>query len=130
MSSLLPADLWNVEVLALALRTTAQTVDLVKPPGATGVYVTVNWTVEADTVTLTPSIQIQTHGATPVYETLLAATALTAIGVSTYLVALGVGAAAEDVTKVVSYPLPRNWRFKMAVGDTDAATYEVWAQYV
>ena len=130
MTALLEDALWNVEVLPSAARTAAVTVDLVKPPGAVGVYVTVDVTVDGALASITPSIQYETAAATGKYETLLSGTAIAAVGVFTYIVALGVGAAAEDVTKVAPFPLPRNWRFSMAVADGDSITYDVHASYV
>ena len=130
MTAILEDALWNVEVLPSAARTTAQTVDLIKPHGAVGVYVTVDVTVDPALASVTPKIQYATAASSPKFETLLSGTAIAAVGVFTYLLALGVGTASEDVTKVAGFALPRNWRFSMAVNDGDSLTYSVMASYV
>ena len=57
MTAILEDALWNIEVLPSAARTTAQTVDLVKPVGAVGVYLTVDVTVDPALASVTPKIQ-------------------------------------------------------------------------
>ncbi len=90
-----------------------------------GVYIFVDWTIEADTVTLTPKVEIQDPSSGDWIELFAAASALTAIGKATYLIYPEAVAAGGDITEIQDLALPRTWRFTMAVADSDSATYSV-----
>jgi len=83
------------------------------------------WTVEADTVTLTPKVEIQDPSSGDWIELFAAAAALTAVGKATYLIYPGAVTAGGEITEIQDLALPRTWRFTMAVGDADSATYSV-----
>lgn len=111
-------------LLNVAAGTTEQTSDdQMNDEGAKGVIVTLDFTVEADTVELTPTIEAKIGSK---YETLLtAAAAITAVGTHSYVIHPDWGTAANAIDVVGVYLLPLQWRVKVAVADTDAATYTV-----
>ena len=116
-------------ILPSAARTTAQSVDLTNDR-ARGVYITIDVTVDAATGSITPSVAIidPVSGAA---ETIALMTALAAVTRVTLLIYPGtLTAAANDITQILQAPLPRDWRFVMAVADTDSLTYSVGAMYV
>ena len=90
-----------------------------------GVIIYVDWTVEAATSTLTPKVEIQDPSSGDWIELFSAAAALTAIGKATYMIYLGAISAGDGITEIQDLALPRTWRFTMAVGDADSATYSV-----
>lgn len=119
----------NVEftILASGARTTAQS-EAQTNTRHNGVIIFVNWTAETDTVTLTPSIKMN-----PVIGTAktiwTAATPLTAIGQYVYSFKPGIIDTGSN-TESLALPIPLDWTFAMAVGDTDSATYSVTAVYI
>ncbi len=116
------------EVLASAIRTTAQSVDLVNT-NAKGVIVVLDVTLDAASASITLTIRAK-DPISGKYIDLLVATAVAATGTTTYIVYPGVAAAAEGVTKVVGYPLPLDWNLEVAVADADAMTYSIGASYI
>ncbi len=121
-------DNTDVTGLASAARTTLQNVDLVNT-SAKGVIVTFDVTLDAASASLTLSIQGKDVESGKFYD-LLVATAVAAVGTTVYVIYPGVAAAAEGITKVVGYPLPREWRLAMAVADADAMTYSLGVSYI
>lgn len=119
-----PVGGYNMEVtlLASAERTATVNTDDQVNRGARGVIVTLDVTV----IDATPSVVLKIQYkdvASGKYEALLVATAVTATGTHTYIVYPDVGAAADDVTKVASFPLGQTWRVRIEHGDTDKITY-------
>ena len=122
----------DIDILPSALRTlTTQGTsrDLENVVGAKGVIVTLDWTIEAATVTLTLSIQHKDLNSGK-YINLLVASAVTAVGTTSFVVFPGNITAAEGITKVADLPLGRIWRVVVTHGDTDAATYSVSGTYI
>ena len=124
---------YDIDILPSSIRTnTTQGTsrDLENIEGAKGVIVTLDWTVEADTVTLTPHIEHKDLNSGKYVILLTAASALTAVGVVTYVVYPGNITARNGVTETADLPLGRVWRVRVAHTDADAATYSVSASYV
>ena len=91
-----------------------------------GILITLDFSIEADTVTLTPSIvAVDPVTGTEEFEIWSAAAGVTAIGNTSYLLYPGVLAADFDGTEAVSIALPRTWFLRMKVGDGSSATYSV-----
>lgn len=88
--------------------------------------------LEVSGVQTTPLITLAVQARNPAsgdYVGVFTATA----GVSataTYLLYPGVGAAADEVTQIRSYPLPPVWRVQVSHADTDPITYSVSAVLV
>jgi len=123
---------YDVDILPSALRTTTAqgtSRDLENIVGAKGVIVVLDWTVEADTATLTLTIQHKDLNSGK-YVDLLVAAAVTAIGTTSFVVYPGNLTASEGITKVADLPLGRVWRVEVAHTDTDAATYSVSGTYI
>lgn len=124
----LDAQLNNIAktLLASAARTAeTSSADQVNYNGR-GLIVYVDWTVETDTVTLTPRLQVKDSIGGGYHTVWSAAADLAAIGDAVYLFQVGiVAAAAGSFTEAVNLRVGRNWRFQMGVGDTDEATYSV-----
>ena len=116
------------EVLASAVRTAVQSEDL-QNTNAKGVLVILDVTLDAASASITLSIRAK-DPISGKYVDLLVATAVAAVGTTTYIVYPGVAAAAEGITKVVGYPLPIDWNLEIAVADADAITYSVSASYI
>jgi len=124
---------YDVDILPSAARTTTAqgtSRDLENLHGAKGVIVVLDWTGEVDTATLTPHIEHKDLNSGKYVILLTAASALTAVGVATYVVYPGNLTARNGVTEVADLPLGRIWRVRVAHTDTDAATYSVSASYI
>jgi hypothetical protein len=95
---------------------------------ARGVYVVLKVTEITDT----PSIVLKIQGKliNGDYMTLLTAGAVTGTGTYVYLLHPDAVVAAEDVTQVVNFPIPLNWRVSVEHGDADAIVYTVMAVVV
>jgi len=95
-----------------------------------GAYVTLDVTG----VLTSPVITLTVQAKDPVsegYEAIFTATSgVTAAGTHTYLIYPGIGSAADDVAQIRSYPLPAQWRVRVAHADTDPITYSVGALLV
>lgn len=116
-------------VLPSAVRTATATSGDILNTGenlnARGAYLFLNVTGVLTTPLITLSVQAADPAA-GTYRTVFAATA----GVSatkTYLIYPGIGSAGNDVTQILSYPLPPDWRVVVAHDDTDPITYSVSA---
>ncbi len=120
----------NTEIVILpsAIRTTLQDVDLIND-FARGVIITLDVTLDAALASITPSISVR-DPVSGKFEQIMAMAAVAAVGTHSYIVYPGVAAATESIVEVVGYPLPRRWRFSMAVADADAMTYSVGASYI
>lgn len=118
----------EISALASAERTAhTNSLDLVQF-GFKGAIVTLDVTAVTATPSLTLKIQAKMGSK---YETLLGASAaVTAVGVHTYIVYPGVGAASGDVVQVAGFPLPTTWRVRVEHADADAATYSVDVAYI
>lgn len=70
---------------------------------------------------------MKVQGKTPAgaYFDLLESDAITAAGTYILLLHTDAGAAGGDITKVVNYPIPLNFRISVEHGDTDSITYSV-----
>ena len=117
-----------IEVLASAVRTTAQTVNLVNPNGR-GVLVVLDVTLDAAAASITLTIRGR-DAVSGKFVDLLVATAVAAVGTTAYIVYPGVAAAAEGITKVVGFPLPLDYNIEVAAADADAMTYSVSAYLI
>ena len=104
--------------------------DLENVVGAKGVMVTLDWTIEADTATLTPHIEYKDLNSGKYVILLTAASALTAVGTVTYVVYPANMTARNGVTETSELPLGRIWRVRVAHTDTDLATYSVSGTYI
>jgi len=115
--------------MASAARTTLQSVPLINAAGYRNCLIVFDWTVEAVSSTLTPSIEVVgLSAANGILWT--AAAGLTAIGVYPYLFTdSGLIAADFNGTEAVGFSLPANCVFKIAVGDADSSTYSVEAHW-
>ncbi len=119
----------NVEftILASAARTTVTNAAQTNTRH-NGVIIFVDWTVEAVAATLTPTILMN-----PVIGTAkaiwTAATPLTAIGQYVYSFKPGI-IDTGSYTESLALPIPLDWTFRMAVGDSSSATYSVTAVYI
>lgn len=117
-----------IQVLASAVRTTAQTVNL-ENPNARGVLVVLDVTLDAASASITLTIRGR-DAVSGKFVDLLVATAVAAVGTTAYIVYPGVAAAGAQITKVVGYPLPLDWNVEIAVADADAMTYSVSAYMI
>lgn len=116
----------HLKVLDSAARTATNNSGDLKNMFARGVLVTLDVTA----ATGLPSIVLVIEAKDPVsekYEVLLSATAVTAVGIHSYLVYPGAGAAAGDVTQVAGFPLSRTWRVRVTHANADSITYSVGA---
>ena len=105
-----------------AARTVLQTGATMKNDiGAVALHVYIDWTVEADTVTLTFTVQGRTSPNSPWY-TLLASAALTAVADVHLRIDPRLTASANLIAQDA---VPAEWRVNVAVGDADSATYQV-----
>lgn len=123
---------YDIDILPSALRTaTSQGTsrDLENVVGAKGVIVVLDWTVEADTATLTLTIEHKDLNSGK-YIILLTAAAVTAVGTTAFVVYPGNLTATDGITEVSDLPIGRIWRVVVAHTDADAATYSVSGTYI
>jgi len=120
-----------ITILSSAPRTattnSADYVNLGEISNIRGAYITLDVTGAADTPTITLSIKAKDYVSGAYESVLVAATGVTTTGTHTYLIYPGIGAAANDVTQIQSYPLPMQWRVTVEHTDTDPITYSVGA---
>jgi hypothetical protein len=123
-----------ISLLASAARTAETTSDGQYNNESRGLILTINVTAIVSTPVLTPSIQFSPDGGTnwlPYW--VAAATIATAVRVN-YLIYPGTlstvlgNSGATGILEAVNLPLPRLWRLRIAVADTDSATYSAVAQ--
>ena len=115
-------------LLPSAARTVLQSVPLINNAGYQNLLIVFDWTVEAATSTLTPTIDAVGEDAA-VANVWTVGSALTAVGVTSYLFGIGIVAADFDGTEAVGFMPPMNCLFKIAVGDADSSTYSVEAHW-
>ncbi len=123
-------DAYHEILLPSAARTTLQVAGLRNHKGLQNCLIVFDWTVEAASSTLTPSIDLEDPAGGALLTLWTAAAGLTAIGQATYLFTPHVltdmiAVVTEDQTMV----LPLNCLFKVAVGDADSSTYSVVAHW-
>ena len=110
-------------VAASAARTAAFTSDDFVVPYAKGAHFVINVSAITDTPVLTPIIE----GKDPIsgnYYTILQGANITTVSTTVLKVYPGITASANAA---VSDILPRTWRVRITVGDTDSATYSIAA---
>lgn len=117
----IPAAAAEETILGSAARTTAQSVTIDNAAGYRGVHVIIDTTVDGGTASITPSITFTSSlGSDDV--TILTGAAIADVGVIRLSVYPGAVAAANTVAD--SW-LPAEWKFKMAVADSEEITYSV-----
>lgn len=117
----------TAELLASGARTATVSSTDQTNHNARGVMVTLDVTALADTPSVVLTIEAKMGDK---YEVLLTSAAVTATGVHTFIVYPGCGAAANDVTVVNAYPLPRTWKVKVTHGEGSSITYDVQASLI
>lgn len=120
-------------ILPSAARALAQayTSDAQPNHQATGMILTVAISAVTATPALTPKIQYSPDGGTTWIDYCVVTTPLAAAANSSYLIYPGILASADGaMTESFNLPLPRLWRAVVTHGDTDSATYAVYAMYL
>ncbi len=108
-------------ILALAARTTAQSVDILNEAGRKYLILTIDVTVDPAAASITPTIRAKDPVA-GTYSTLLAGAAIASVTT----IVLKIGPALTAAANLVANDfIPRSWNFQMAVADTDSITYSV-----
>lgn len=98
---------------------------------AEGVLLTLAVSAVTATPALTLKVQYSPDGGTTWIDYFVVAAAVATAVNSSYLLYPGIVAAADGaVTESVNLPLPRLWRVAVTHGDTDSATYAVYAMYL
>lgn len=124
-------NLDNITVLASAAHTTAQTSADMTNYNHKGIIVVLN--VSAGT---TPSLTLEVDGKDPVssayYSLLTASAAVAATGTFVYMVYPGASTTVTNtgVTQSSGMVLPRTWRVKVSVGNSNSITYSVAASLI
>jgi hypothetical protein len=112
-----------------ALESLARTADVTTPEMENGwwrgVLLVVDVTADPATASVVPKIEVYDPGSGKWITWFAAAAAITATGTYVYSIYPDSGAAADAVTEVRSYPLPKTWRIFMDHADTDSITYSV-----
>jgi hypothetical protein len=120
-------------LLASAARALAQAYasDAQSNHEADGVLLSLVVTAVTATPALTLKVQYTPDAGTTWIDYFVAAAAVATAVNSSYLLYPGVLASADGaVTESVNLPLPRDWRVAVTHGDTDSATYAVYAMYL
>jgi hypothetical protein len=120
-------------ILASAARALAQayTSDAQDNHEADGVLITLVVTAVTATPALTLKVQYSPDRGTNWIDYFTVAAAVATAVNSSYLIYPGIVAAADgNLTESVNLPLPRYWRVAVTHGDTDSATYAVYAMYL
>jgi hypothetical protein len=120
-------------LLPSAARAVAQAYasDAVANHQAEGVLLSLVVTAVTATPALTLKTQYSPDGGTTWIDHFVAAAAVATAVNSSYLIYPGIVAAADGaMTESVNLPLPRYWRVAVTHGDTDSATYAVYAMYL
>ncbi len=95
-----------------------------------GILLTVDISLDPGTASITPNIQSKDPVSGNYSIIWTAAAALTAVGTYTYLIYPGVLAADFDGTESASIAIPRIFRFRMAVADSESMTWSAGSTYV
>lgn len=99
-------------------------------PGAKGVRLTLDFTVQAVGTTLTLHVDYKDPASGKYEEVFSAAAALGAVGTATYDIFPGDIVAADDITEVQKLHIGRTWRVRIVHSDADSCTYSVGACYL
>jgi hypothetical protein len=98
---------------------------------ADGVLLTLAVSAVTATPALTLKMQYSPDGGTTWVDYFTVAAAVATAVNSSYLIYPGIVAANDgNLTESVNLPLPRLWRVAVTHGDTDSATYAVYAMYL
>ncbi len=116
------------ELLASLARTADVTTDPQDNTGHQGVLIVVDVTAIAATPSVVPTIRFR-DPITSKQVTLLAGAALTAVGVTAYLIAPD-AVAGGGITAAVAMLLPKDWDLFMNHADADSITYQVSRTYM
>lgn len=108
-------------LLASAARTAAVATDAQLNKGHRGCHIIIDVTLDGAAASVTPTIQGQ-DPASGKWYTVLAGSAIAAVGTTVLKVYPGIGAVANGAASDV---LPPVWRLSVAVADSDALTYSV-----
>ncbi len=122
----MPIENFDITLLALSARTVAVNSGDQENRHARGIQVVIDVTVDPALASITPTIE----GKDPLsgkYYPLLVGAAIAATGTVVLTVYPGV---TVEANLAASEPLPRTWRFSMAVADTDSITYSVGASLI
>lgn len=126
------SEVKNVDFTILA--SAARTVETLSDPFTnlyySGLLIVVDATIEVATAVLTPGIRVK--DAAGDYNTVFwdAAVDISAVGEYSYLFYPGLLSTAYGGTEALSLPCPMEWKFIMAVVDTDSMTYSVKGTYL
>jgi hypothetical protein len=123
-------DAYSEIILPSAARTTLQVAGLRNHRGHDNCLIVLDWTLDPVTADLTPSIDLEDPAGGSDFTLWTAAVAASAVGQFQYLFTPHtltdmIAVVTEDQTMA----LPLNCLFKMAVGDTNSATYSVTAHW-
>ena len=109
-----------------AARTATATSDDLKNHNYTYLTIFVDATVEADTASVTPSVQIKEIEGGAYFTIWTAAAAIEAVGQTAYQLGPGLLTSVdEDWTDTGNVVIPRTFRIVMTHADSDALTYSV-----
>jgi hypothetical protein len=111
----------------IATTNSADFINLGEVSNIRGAYLTLDVTGASASPVITLSIKAKDYVSGAYESVFVAATGVTTIGTHTYLIYPGIGAAANDVAQIQSYPLPLQWRVTVDHADTDPITYSVGA---
>lgn len=116
-------------LLASAVRAATTSSPTMINYNARGVFVFFRVTAVPGADTVTCTIRCYDPVAA-IWETLLTGAALAGAGAYLYLLYPGAGAAANDVTVVNAFPLPRQWRVTIAHSAATNFTYSVYSSLI
>ena len=117
-------------LLASAARTaTCYSEKQTNDKGYKGIWIYFDATVEVATAQVTPSIEAL-NPATKEWEAWLSATAITAVGETSWVIYPDGPGSVISPTDEDRAPIPYTWRLKMTHADADSLTYSVGYQYL
>ncbi len=120
----------EITVLANAARTAeTDSADLTNF-NSKGILLTIDISADPGTAAITPNIQSKDPVSGNYSIIWTAAATLTGIGTTTYLVYPGVLAADFNGTESVSIAIPRTFRFRMTVADSQSMTWSAGSSYI
>lgn len=120
-----------VTVLSSTARTTttvsSDLINLDEAQNIRGGYIVLDVTGALTSPLITPSVQFKDAASGNYRDLLVATSGVSTNGTYVYLVYPGAGSAGAGVTQVAEFPLPQEWRVRIAHDDTDPITYTVGA---
>lgn len=119
----------EITVLSSAAQTATVSVDESNPDNK-GIYLVVDVTVDPASASITPSILVTDPVSDKDVTIWTAATAITAVGTTSYLLYPGIVSSDFDGTEAVSLAIPKSWVFRMTHADSDSITYSVGVSYI